>query len=120
MIEKYGRVRVRQIVSHFYGAVLKSRRLSHYFDHVDVHGLMAHQSAFLAAVMGGPPSHDEPEIETAHRGLGVDEGDFDEMIRLLELSLERFEVEAGDIEEVTRRYHGYRESVVAAGSANAR
>lgn len=117
MIDKYGRVRVRQIVSHFYGAVLRSPRLASYFDGVDVHGLMAHQSAFLAAVMGAEQSHERADIERAHHGLGIDAEDFEETLGLLETSLERFEVEAGDSEQVIRRYRGFQGSVVGAGSA---
>jgi hemoglobin len=120
MIDKYGRVRVRQIVSHFYGAVLRSPRLSPYFDGVDVHGLMAHQSGFLAAVMGAEPSHEEADIERAHHGLGIDHEDFAEMLDLLEASLERFEVEDVDSDHVIGRYRAFQGSVVEPGSARSR
>jgi hemoglobin len=116
MIEKYGRVKIRQIVSHFYGAVLKSPRLSPYFDGVDVHGLMAHQSAFLAAVMGAEQSHEMADIERAHHGLGVDAEDFAEMLDLLEDSLKRFEVEEDDRHQIIGRYRAFQGSVVGAGS----
>lgn len=113
MIDKYGRVKVRQIVSHFYGAVLKSPRLSPYFDGVDVHGLMAHQSAFLAAVMGAEQTHEMADIERAHHGLGVADKDFAEMLDLLETSLKRFEIEDVDVQTVMNRYDGFRRAVVA-------
>ena len=113
MIDKYGRVKVRQIVSHFYGAVLKSRRLSPYFDGVDVHGLMAHQSAFLAAVMGAEQTHEMADIERAHHGLGVADEDFAEMLDLLETSLKRFEIEDVDVQTVMNRYDGFSRAVVA-------
>lgn len=112
MIDKYGRVRVRQVVSDFYGAVLRSERLARYFDGVDVHGLMQHQAAFLAAVMGGPARHSDRDIESAHRGLGVDPGDFEEMIRLLRASLEKLEFDPEDIEIITDRYYAYEPTVV--------
>lgn len=115
MIEKYGRVRVRQIVSHFYREVLRSGRLARYFENVDVHGLMAHQSAFLAMVMGGPHSHGVDEIEAAHRDLDVDPGDFDEMLRLLDSSLRKFGVEDEDIDVLVERYQGFRSAVVQPG-----
>ncbi len=120
MIDKYGRVRVRQIVSHFYGAVLRSPRLSPYFDGVDVHGLMAHQSAFLAAVMGAEPGYEAADVERAHHGLGINEEDFAEMLDLLEVSLERFGVEDVDRRQIIGRYRAFQGSVVEAGSANPR
>lgn len=115
MIEKYGRVRVRRIVSHFYSAVLRSGKLASYFENVDVQGLMAHQSAFLAMVMGGPDSYDMPEIEAAHRHLDVDPDDFDEMLRLLGSSLEKFDVDDDDVDILIERYQGFRPAVVQRG-----
>lgn len=115
MIDRYGRVKVRQIVSHFYGAALRSPKLAQYFKDVDIHGLMAHQSAFLAAVMGGPSSHSEPEIAAAHRHLDIDPDDFDEMLRLLEKSLERSGVADDDVEVVIDRYRGFKSAVVHSG-----
>lgn len=113
IIDKYGRVRVHQVVADFYGAVLQSERLAPYFEGVDVHGLMQHQAAFLAAVMGGPKRHSHQDIASAHRGLGVDPGDFEEMIGLLRASLERLEFDPGDIEVITSRYNDYKQSVVS-------
>lgn len=116
MIDKYGRVRVRQVVSDFYGSVLRSGRLAPYFDGVDVHGLMEHQAAFLAAVMGGPIRHSSGDIANAHRGLGVNPGDFEEMIRLLRVSLEKSGFDPADVDLVLDRYHEYKDLVIAAGS----
>lgn len=115
MVDKYGRARTHQVVSDFYGAVLRSKQLAPYFDGVDVHGLMQHQAAFLAGVMGGPKLHSEKDIASAHRGLGVDPGDFEEMIRLLRASLEKLDFDAEDIEAITNRYYEYKRSVVTAG-----
>jgi len=114
MVDKYGRVRVHQVVSDFYGAVLGSSHLSPYFEGVDVHGLMQHQAAFLAAVMGGPKLHSEQDIASAHRGLGVDPGDFEEMIRLLKASLEKLDFDSEDVKAITDRYYEYKRSVVSA------
>lgn len=112
MIDKYGRVRVHRVVSSFYSAVLRSERLAPYFEGVDVHGLREHQTAFLAAVMGGPTRHSDRDIATAHRGLGIDPGDFEEMIRLLRASLEKLEFDPDDIEVITDCYYEYKQSVV--------
>lgn len=113
MIDKYGRALVHQVVSDFYGAVLRSERLAPYFEGVDVHGLMLHQAAFLAAVMGGPKRHSDRDIASAHHGLGVDPADFEEMIRLLRASLEKLDFDSEDIEVITDRYYEYKQSVVS-------
>lgn len=99
-------------MSGFYGAVFRSDRLAPYFEGVDVHGLMQHQAAFLASVMGGPTRHSDRDIESAHRGLGVDTGDFEEMIRLLRASLEKLEFDPEDIEIITDRYYAYESAIV--------
>lgn len=112
MIDKYGRVLIHRVVSSFYSAVLRSERLAPYFAGVDVHGLMQHQAAFLAAVMGGPARHGPQDIATAHQGLGIDPEDFEEMIGLLRASLEKLEFDPGDIEVITDRYYEYKQSVV--------
>lgn len=116
MIEKYGRARVRQVVAHFYGRVLASSQLAHYFDSVDIHGLADHQSAFLGAVMGGPASHGRDDIDRAHRSLDITDEDFDAMLDLLEGSLQRHDIEAEDIEDVLSRYQAFRGAVVGAGA----
>lgn len=116
MVEKYGRARIRQIVAHFYERVLRSPKLSRYFDDIDIQGLVAHQTAFLAAVMGGAPSHSAQEIEGVHRPLDVTGEDFDAMIELLERSLRRFDIATEDIDVITSRYERFRTSVVGSGS----
>ena len=112
MMDKYGRAKVRQVVSDFYGRVLESPRLSLYFDGVDIHTLVAHQSAFLEAVMGGLQGAGPDEIRRIHARLDVPGADFEEMIDLLGHSLDRFEVEPVDKEAVQGRYLAYADQVV--------
>lgn len=114
MIDRYGEVKVRQMVSAFYGAVLRSPRLGPYFDGVSISGLVAHQAAFMAAVMGGPPSYNDDELAVAHSHLRVDSDDFDEMLRLLEQTLKHFRVSAGDTREVLDGYQSRKPQIVGA------
>lgn len=113
LIEKYGRLTTHVVVAHFYDAVLASPRLSLYFDGIDIRGLVDHQTAFLRSVMGGPAAHTPGEIADAHRGLGITEDDFDEMIGLLVGSLEKHEIEPEDIAIIQGRYRRYQQAVVA-------
>jgi hemoglobin len=112
MLEKYGRGRLARIVSSFYGDVLQSPRLGHYFDEVSIAGLIEHQARFLAMVMGGPPAYSPHEIEEAHHRFHIIDDDFDEMLRLLETSLLRFEVDPEDVAQVISRYRQMQGSVI--------
>ena len=118
MIDRYGEAKVRQMVSAFYGGVLRSPRLGPYFDGVSISGLVAHQAAFLAAVMGGPPSYDDAQLTFAHSHLGVDSDDFEEMLRLLEGTLKRFRVSPGDIREVMSSYQSRRPQIMGADASH--
>lgn len=113
LIEKYGRLQTYEVVARFYDAVLASPRLSLYFDGIDIRGLVDHQTAFLRSVMGGPAAQTSGEIAAAHRGLGITEDDFDEVIGLLVRSLEGHEIEPEDIAVIQGRYRRYQEAVVA-------
>lgn len=115
MFEKYGQVKVRRLVADFYDNVLRSPRLSPYFNGTDIQGLVGHQTAFMRAVMGGPDAYAAGEIEHAHKHLRITEEDFTEMIRLLVRSLESHHVEPGDIEKIQGRYQEYQDAVVGSG-----
>lgn len=116
MIDKYGRGRVMQIVADFYGKVMGSPQLSRHFDGVDIHTLVAHQSAFLEAVMGGPAYHDPEQIRRFHARLKISSEDFEEMIQHLGTSLDSFGVELVDSEKIQDRYRGYADQVITAGT----
>jgi hemoglobin len=115
MIDKYGRGRIRKAVVDFYAQVLRSPRLASYFDGIDIETLVAHQSAFLNAVMGDPASHSEQEIRQSHAHLGISNEDFDEMIELLGNSLDRAGIEEEDRLSVQTRYRSFAGQVVTAG-----
>ncbi|MGH8872751.1 MAG: group I truncated hemoglobin [Acidimicrobiia bacterium] len=112
ILERYGRVRIAQIVAYFYRDVLRSSVLGHYFHDVSMSGLVDHQAQFMEAVMGGPAMFTNEQIAIAHRHLGVTDQDFDEMIRLLEMNLRRFEVTTEDADEVLAGYRALKGQIV--------
>jgi hemoglobin len=112
MLDRYGRVKLTQLVSSFYSDVLHSTLLAPYFEEVSIEGLIEHQTRFMAMVMGGPPAYTRLEIQDAHRRFGITEHAFDEMLRLLEKSLVSFEVDLEDIAQVMSRYRDMQSSVV--------
>jgi hemoglobin len=117
MLARYGRVRLTQIVSSFYSHVLKSPTLSRYFDEVSIAGLIEHQSRFLGMVLGGPPAYSAQELEVAHKRFGITNEDFDEMLHLLEESLDRYEVDPEDVSQVMLRYRAMQTAVVKPGKS---
>lgn len=112
LLHRYGRVRVAQIVASFYRDVLRSSRLAHYFHDVPMSGLIEHQATFMAMVMGGPPAFSDEEIHIAHSRLGITDEDFEEMLRLLEVNLLKFEVEPEDTTQVVAGYRELQSQVV--------
>ena len=115
MLARYGRVRLTQIVSSFYSNVLKSPTLSRYFDQVSIAGLIEHQTRFLGMVLGGPPAYTAQELEVAHKRFDITDKDFDEMLRLLEESLNNYEIDPEDVTKVILRYRAMQPAVVKPG-----
>lgn len=111
-MDRYGRVRLAELVTAFYGEVLRSPRLAHFFRSVPMGGLIEHQATFMATVMGGPPSYSAPEIEAAHHRLGISDDDFEEMLRLLEQAFREFEIDAADTGAVISEYRRLQPRVV--------
>lgn len=112
LLERYGRVRIAQIVAYFYRDVLRSSVLGHYFHDVSMGGLVDHQAQFMEAVMGGPAMFTNEQIAAAHRYLGITDQDFDEMIRLLEVNLLRFEVTVEDADGVLAGYRVLKDQII--------
>jgi truncated hemoglobin YjbI len=102
-----------QIVSAFYSDVLRSPRLAHFFRDVDMSGLMNHQEVFMATVMGDPSGYSEDQVREAHARLEITVDDLDEMLRLLEKSLLKHEVDPEDTTAVVSVYRGLRPQVVS-------
>ncbi|MGH8914282.1 MAG: group I truncated hemoglobin [Acidimicrobiia bacterium] len=112
-VDRYGRVRLAQLVASFYADVLRSERLAHYFQHVPMAGLLEHQSMFMVMVMGGPTAFTPEDIEQVHRHLRISEDDFEEMLRLLEKSLLDYEVTLTDAAYVVEGYRKLQRHVVS-------
>ena len=113
ILERYGPARIAQVVSSFYGEVLQSPRLGPYFHDVPMRRLIDHQTMFMAMVLGGPQAFTADEIQIAHHQLRITRSDFDEMLRLLEAALLRFDVEDEHTRMVLAGYQALEEQVVA-------
>ena len=104
LLEQYGRIRVAQIVSSFYRDVLRSPRLGHFFADASIQELVDHQAVFMQTAMGGPAVFSDEHLSRAHAHLDIAKEDFDEMMRLLEVNLLRFDVTPEDAAQVVAEY----------------
>ncbi|MEH6823756.1 MAG: group 1 truncated hemoglobin [Motiliproteus sp.] len=103
---------VSRIVSAFYDYILESERLSPYFQGMDMRRLVDHQTKFISALMGGPASFSNEALQRAHARLGIDDESFDEVVSLLKMAFEDFDVDQGDISIVIREVVGRRQFIV--------
>lgn len=101
MFERYGGfASVSKVVLAFYDKVLDSDVIGHHFEDVEMSRLVDHQTKFIASVMGGPASYSDDALHRLHAHLKIDKPQFEEMAALLHETLEDFEFDTGDIDEV--------------------
>lgn len=103
MFQRYGGfATISKVVLDFYDRILDSDRLAPYFDDVDMRRLVDHQTKFISQVMGGPETYTNETLLQLHAHLGIDRESFDEMIAILEETLEDFDFEPDDVQHVIR------------------
>lgn len=101
MFERYGGfARISKIVMAFYDKVLDSDVIGHQFENVEMGRLIDHQTKFIASVMGGPASYSDDQLHRMHAHLKIDKTQFDEMAALLQETLEDFDFDSKDVDEV--------------------
>ncbi len=108
MFERLGGfAKVSHVVSAFYDNVLESPVLAPYFDGIDMKKQIDHQTKFFSALMGGPASYTDEELERKHARLNITEAAFDELAAVLRETLEDCGLEDSDINgilaEITNR-----------------
>lgn len=104
IFERYGGfAQVSKMVMDFYDRVLDSDVIGDYFVGVDMPRLIDHQTKFMSGVMGGPVTFTDATLKRAHEHLQIDQTAFDEMCRLLGDTLENFDMDRADIDDVLDR-----------------
>jgi hemoglobin len=105
-----GAAAVDAAVELFYRKVLADRRISHFFDGVDVRRLATHQKAFLTMAFGGPARYRGQALRQGHAPLvarGLTDSHFDAVVELLGQTL----AELGVAQELILRAASVAESV---------
>jgi hemoglobin len=114
-----GFAQVRKIVSEFYDRIFESDELAAYFHHADMRRLIDHQTKFISSILGGPGSVSEDRLRRAHRPLGIAEHHFEEVLEILEETLEDFGLDRVHIDRVDVYVRSLRDLIVAAPAAAA-
>lgn len=92
---------IRAAVERFYDRILADPALARYWVGVDVPRLRRHARIFVLGALGGPEVY-EGDVAGAHRGLGIDDADFDRVAAALVDALREAGV-SDDVVELGRR-----------------
>jgi hemoglobin len=114
MFDRYGGfARLSKVVMAFYDKALDSDVIGAYFEDVDMRRLVDHQTKFIASVMGGPASYTNETLRQLHARLHIHDAAFDEMVMLLEETLEDFDFAREDIEQIMADMNSRRPYIVS-------
>jgi len=101
MFERYGGfAAISKVVLAFYDKVLDSDIAGPFFDDIDMKALIDHQTKFVAQIMGGPVEYSGEALRTVHAKHKIDKKAFDEVALLMKETLEDFEFEPSDIQQI--------------------
>ena len=78
---------------------------------------MEHQTRYISAVMGAPPSYSEAHLREVHATVGITNADFDEMLTLLRLAMTDSGYDAADTDQVIRKLAALRPVIVTKGAS---
>jgi hemoglobin len=99
--ERYGGFgMVSKVVLAFYDKVLDSEIMAEYFEDVDMRRLIDHQTQFVSQLMGGPVAYTDDMLRQLHVRLGIQDAAFDEMIELFTETLEDFDLDDDDVDQI--------------------
>lgn len=101
------------IVTRFYQRVRANEQLAVHFKQVSIDRLVDHQARFLSEVLGSDNLYEGRDIQLAHRGPGITDSDFDEMMQLLTETLVEAQLDSTDRDKLTALVSSYRDQVVS-------
>jgi hemoglobin len=101
MFDRYGGfAKLSKVVMAFYDKALDSDVIGDYFEDVDMRRLVDHQTKLIASIMGGPAAYTNETLRQLHARLNIDQAAFDEMVALLEETLEDFDFKREDVDQI--------------------
>ena len=109
---------VRKLVSDFYDRVLDEEDVAPFFRDTDMANLIDHQTKFWAALLGGPVSYTDKQMEKIHASMGIQDHHFDLIVDLVLETLEDHDIEDQHLRSIAEKLNGYRSSIVVAAGSN--
>ena len=101
------------MVTSFYSKVLASPQLYRYFVGVPMEVLVAKQTSFIDAIVRGDPGYSSAELHDIHAHLKIDDYDFDELMRILDDSLQAFVTAAEARSQIHGTFEAFREAILS-------
>lgn len=110
-----GEAAVNAAVEIFYRKVMADKRISRFFEGVDMERQIAKQKAFLTMVFGGPNNYTGADMRTGHAHLvkkGLNDSHVDAVLENLASSLQELGVNDREIAKVTLIANSVRNGVL--------
>jgi len=101
------------VVGNFYQKILDSEELAPYFETVNIEKLMSHQTQFIATALGGPKKYTNVDLKSVHDPYKITIPHFNEVVELLEESMDEASVEAADIATITTLISGLMDQIAS-------
>ena len=115
LFEKYGGFAViSKIVMDFYGRVLDSDEVGHFFDDVEMGRQIDHQTKFIAQVLGGPAVYTNEQLQRVHAVHDIDQTAFNDVARLLAETLADHGMSKSDVDLVMTDIQGRARFIISA------
>ncbi|MGF1572077.1 MAG: group 1 truncated hemoglobin [Sumerlaeia bacterium] len=110
-----GEPAIQKAVEVFYRKMLTDKRVSVFFERIDMAGQMAKQKAFLTMVTGGPAHYTGKSMREGHKHLvdrGLNDEHFDITVGYLADTLRELGVEEAHVAQVVTTCEGARGDVL--------
>jgi hemoglobin len=89
-----GKGAITAVVDDFVGNVAADKRINGFFAKADVPRLKGNLVDQICQATGGPCVYKGKDMKTAHKGMGITDGDFNALVEDLVKSLDKFSVPA--------------------------
>ncbi|EAR90538.1 protozoan/cyanobacterial globin family protein (macronuclear) [Tetrahymena thermophila SB210] len=95
-----GKENIALAVTKFYDKVLKDDRVKHFFKHTDMKHQTKQQTNFLCFAFGGPNNYVGKNMKDGHKGMNIDDSQFNAIVELLAQTLTEMGVPQDVIGEI--------------------
>jgi hemoglobin len=107
-----GKAALSAAVDLFYTKVLADKRVSHFFEDVNMKRQHNRQKAFLSAALGGPEPWTGKDLRKAHASLDLNESHFNAIAGHLRATLEELKIKPDLINQVMAVVAGTKDDVL--------